>query len=242
MPGCVLDAGRTGRQCPSMLFDFTRLDARTRYKLLCATVAPRPIAWVSTMGQDGVPNAAPFSFFNVMGEDPALLVFSIGHRSLTDGKDTGQNIRARGEFVVNLVTENTVAAMNLTAADFLPHEDEFVLAELTPAPCLHIGVPRIMEARVSYECRLLQLIPVGAERTLTLGEALALHMDDGAVLDPQRAHIDQEALGLVGRMGGNFYCRASSFFELPRPTREDLLAIKNSRGNGSSTPPSGSSV
>ena len=228
-----------------MLFDFTRLDARTRYKLLCATVAPRPIAWVSTMDKDGVLNAAPFSFFNVMGDDPALLVFAIGHRSPADhplpgGKDTGENIRARGEFVVNLVTDGTLAAMNTTAADFPPHEDEFVHAGLTPAPSVHIAVPRIAQARASYECRLLQLIPVGAQRTLVLGEALALHIDDDAVQDAGRAHIDQAALGLVGRMGGNTYSRTASLFELERPKAEGLLATKNSRGNGSSTAPSGS--
>ena len=227
-----------------MLFDFTRLDARTRYKLLCATVAPRPIAWVSTMGPDGVLNAAPFSFFNVMGEDPALLVFAIGHRTpadqLTERKDTGENIRARGEFVVNLVTEDTVTAMNDTAADLLPHEDEFAHAGLTPAASVHIAVPRIAEARVAYECRLLQLIPVGAGRTIVLGEALALHVDDAAVLDPARAHIDLAALKLVGRMAGDAYCRTASLFELQRPTPDGLRATKHSRGNGSNTVPSGS--
>ena len=224
----------------SMLFDFTRLDTRTRYKLLCASVAPRPIAWVSTADRDGELNAAPFSFFNVMGDDPALLVFSIGHRSSRDSKDTGANIRARGEFVVNLVTSGVLHAMNITAANLPPDEDEFAHAGLTPAPCIHIGVPRIAEARVAYECRLLQLIPVGAERTLVLGEALAMHVDDAAVLDAERAYIDQAGLGLVGRMGGNSYCRADSLFELPPPTPADLLATKNSRGNGSSTPPPGS--
>ena len=228
-----------------MLFDFTTLDSRTRYKLLCATIAPRPIAWVSTMDRDGVLNAAPFSFFNVMGDDPALLVFSIGHRASTDpalapGKDTGANIRARGEFVVNLVTDSTLDAMNVTAADFQPHEDEFVHAGLTPARSVHIGVPRIAEARVAYECRLLQLIPVGADRTLVLGEAVALHMDDALVLDAGRAYVDQAKLGLIGRMGGNTYCRASSLFDLARPAADGLLATKNSRGNGRSTAPSGS--
>ena len=200
-----------------MQYDFTTLPARDRYKLLCATVGPRPIAWVSTMAADGTLNAAPFSFFNVMGEDPALLIFSIGHRAPGDGKDTGANIRAAREFVVNLVTDGVLDAMNVTAADFAPHEDEFRHAGLTPAPSLHIRTPRIAEARVAYECRLMQLLEVTPERTLVLGEAVAMHVDDALVLDPARCHIDQAALGLVGRMGGNTYCRTHDQFDLPRP-------------------------
>lgn len=206
-----------------MLYDFTTMRDRDRYKLLCATVGPRPIAWVSSMDAAGVLNAAPFSFFNVMGDDPALLVFSIGHRSHADGKDTGANIRARGEFVVNLVTDGTLDAMNVTAADFGPEEDEFAHAGLTPAPSLHIAVPRIREARVAYECRVWQLIPVGELRTLVLGEAVAMHVEDELVLDRERCHIDQAALGLVGRLGGNTYCRTHEQFELPRVQVADVV-------------------
>lgn len=205
-----------------MLYDFTTLDVRNRYKLLCATVAPRPIAWVSTMDAQGVLNAAPFSFFNVVCESPALLMFSIGHRAPGDGKDTGANIRATGEFVVNLVTDGTLDAMNTTAADFAPHEDEFAYAGLTPAPSVQIRPPRIQEARVAFECRLYQLLEIHAERTVVLGEVVAMHVDDGVVLDADRCHIDMAALGLIGRLGGNTYSRTHDLFDLPRPSMAEI--------------------
>jgi flavin reductase (DIM6/NTAB) family NADH-FMN oxidoreductase RutF len=116
-----------------MQFDIDKLDGKERYKVLGATVTPRPIAWMSTVGADGKLNAAPFSFFNVFGEDPAIVGFSILHRSETDRKDTGQNARLRQEFVVNLVSEDNLDKMNVAAIKFPPHLNEFSEAGLTPA-------------------------------------------------------------------------------------------------------------
>src|SRR5258706_15625713 len=124
-----------------MQFDFTEISREQRYKLLGATVVPRPIAWVSSLDADGKLNAAPFSFFNVFGEDPPVVGFSILHRSDKDVKDTGVNIRQRGEFVINLVSDETLDAMAISAIDFPPEVDEFAEANLTPAPSIRGAVP-----------------------------------------------------------------------------------------------------
>jgi len=198
-----------------MYFDFDRHTPLERYKLLSSTVTPRPIAWVSTMNAHGRPNAAPFSFFNVFAEDPATVGFAINHRSDTDRKDTGENVRLHGEFVVNLVGEATLEQMNVTAIEFGPEVDELAEAGLTPAPCTRVRVPRIAESPVSLECRLMQIIALGARRSLVLGEVLAMHLRDEAVLDRERLHVDTPRLKLVGRMQGHHYVRMADVFEMP---------------------------
>ena len=129
-------------------------------------MTPRPIAWVPTLNSDGrQPNAAPFSLFNVFGEDPPVVTFAILSRSLNDRKDTGKNIRQHGEFVVNLVSEDNLNRMNVTATDFEPGASEFDEAGLTPLPSLKIRTPRIAESLISLECRLMQIINLGQMRS-----------------------------------------------------------------------------
>lgn len=198
-----------------MYFEFSRFKPIERYKLLSSTVTPRPIAWVSTIDANGKPNAAPFSFFNVFAEDPPTLGFAINHRSDSDRKDTGENVRLQKEFVVNLVSADCVEQMNITAIEFGPAVDEFAEAGLTPAPSTLIRTPRIAESRVSFECRLMQIIALGTRRSLVLGEVLAMHVPDEAVLDAQRCWIDTERLQLVGRMHGHHYLRMADVFEMP---------------------------
>jgi flavin reductase (DIM6/NTAB) family NADH-FMN oxidoreductase RutF len=207
-----------------MLFEFHKLDRHQRYKLLGATVTPRPIAWVSTLDADGRLNAAPFSFFNVFGEEPAVVAFSILHRSGSDLKDTGDNIRARGEFVVNLVGEDNLAQMNISAIEFPPEIDEFAEAGITPVPSTHIETPRIAESNVSFECKLLQIIPLGDMRSLVLGEVIAMHVNDFAVIDAERCWIDTPKLQLVGRMHASSYARTTDLIELPRIQLEDWVS------------------
>jgi flavin reductase (DIM6/NTAB) family NADH-FMN oxidoreductase RutF len=199
-----------------MQFDLSTLDPLHRYKLLSSTVTPRPIAWVSTIDARGLPNAAPFSFFNVFGEDPPTLAFAIQHRSGTDRKDTGENVRSQGEFVVNLVSEDNVEKMNVCAIEFPPHVDEFAEAGLTAQASTLIRTPRIAESHVSFECRLMRIVELGEMRSLVLGEVLMIHVRDDAVLDAARCRIDTRRLALVGRMQGNSYVRSSEVFELPR--------------------------
>src|SRR5258708_8979357 len=117
-----------------MEFRFTEIDPKIRYKLLSATVTPRPIAWVSTLDEAGRTNAAPFSFFNAFGEDPATVGFSILHRPREDPKDTGRNIARSGEFVVNLVSDHNLQQMNLSAIEFGPDVHQFAVARLPPGP------------------------------------------------------------------------------------------------------------
>jgi len=212
-----------------MFFDFSRFEPLDRYKLLSSTVTPRPIAWVSTIDAQGKPNAAPFSFFNVFSEDPPTLGFAINHRSDTDRKDTGENARLQKEFVVNLVSADLVEQMNITAIEFGPAVNEFVEAGLTPAPSALIRTPRIAQSRVSFECRLMQIIALGTRRSLVLGEVLAMHVVDDAVLDAQRCRIDTPRLQLVGRMQGHHYLRMADVFEMPTISVDTWNAKRNPR-------------
>ncbi|NVN09628.1 flavin reductase family protein [Nguyenibacter vanlangensis] len=198
-----------------MIFDFTQLDAPLRYKLLGSTITPRPIAWVSSLDETEVANAAPFSFFNAFGEDPPVVGFSILSRSMHDRKDTGNNVRARGEFVVNLVSEETLEQMNVTAIDFGPGVSEFAEAGLTASPSIKIRTPRIAESRVALECKVMQIVELGPMRSLVLGEVLAMHIADDAVLNAERGYIDTPSLRIIGRAGPNSYVQTTQVIKLP---------------------------
>jgi flavin reductase (DIM6/NTAB) family NADH-FMN oxidoreductase RutF len=199
-----------------MLFDCAALPPENTYKLLVSTVVPRPIAWVTTLDAEGVPNAAPYSFFNAVCGAPPVVCIGIGPKK-PGLKDTGENIRRTGEFVVNLVPESAAAAMNITAIDFPPGVNELAEAGLTPVASTRVAPPRIAESPVAMECRLLQLIELGAGRAVVLGEVLAFQIEESCVLDPARCHIDTPRLGLIGRMhGAGWYARTTDRLEMPR--------------------------
>ncbi len=202
-----------------MKFDFTQISREMRYKLLGSTVVPRPIAWVSTIDREGRENLAPFSFFNVFGEDPPTVGFSILHRSGVDQKDTGRNIRERREFVVNLVSDDHLDRMAISAIDFAPEISEFSEAGILTAPSVYIATPRITDSRVSLECKLAQIIELGSMRSLVLGDVLMMHVADESVIDEQRGWIDTESLRLIGRMGPNRYVRTTDIVEKIVPAR-----------------------
>ena len=200
-----------------MLFDFASLSEPERYKLMVATVVPRPIAWVTSLDLEGRLNAAPYSFFNVMGGEPPILVIGIGGRAPGDAKDTGNNIRRTGQFVVNLVSAATAEAMVVTAIEFAPDVDELAEAGLTPAPSSHVKPPRIAESPVSFECERFAMMDFAPDRSLVIGRVLAAHIRDDCVLDAARCYVDTPKLDLVGRMhGGGWYARTTDRFELPR--------------------------
>jgi flavin reductase (DIM6/NTAB) family NADH-FMN oxidoreductase RutF len=209
-----------------MLFDFDTMPVGNRYKLLVSCVVPRPIAWVVSQDAAGVLNAAPYSFFNVFGEDPAVVAISVGPRPEGSAKDTLANIKALGEFTVCLVPEAALDQMNVTAADFAPGVDELAEAGLTTLPSTKIGPPRIAESPVAMECRLFQLVPIG-HHTMVLGQVHAMHIADAAVTDPVKCYIDTPALGLVGRMHGRgWYTRTTDRMEVPRITAAQWAARK----------------
>jgi flavin reductase (DIM6/NTAB) family NADH-FMN oxidoreductase RutF len=192
---------------------------REFYRILISTVAPRPIAWVSTL-HDGRLNLAPFSFFNAVSAKPPMLAFCPSLR-LVDGhsvpKDTLRNIRETGEFVVNVVTFAVADAMNLTSGDYDSSVDEFALAKLTTRPSQVVRPPQVAESPVSFECKLNRIIDFGTEApsgSLVIGEIVSLHLEDNVLKD---GRLDPDSLDLIGRMGGMQYSRTTERFDLKRP-------------------------
>ena len=208
-----------------MLFDFNQISATDRYKLLVSTVVPRPIAWVVTLDLHGALNAAPFSFFNVFSQDPPVVCIGIGGRAPGDIKDTGNNIRTTGQFVVNLVSVETASQMNVTAIDFPSQIDELSEAGLTTLPSHYVKPPRIAESPVALECERLQIIELNSDRAIIMGRVLAVHVRDDAVLDQARCYIDTPALHLIGRMHGRgWYSTTADRFEMDRIAVRDWEA------------------
>ena len=206
-----------------MEFNVSQLSVRDRHKLLSALVLPRPIAWVTSISSTGQVNAAPFSFFNLMGSDPAIVVLGIGNsdRGADQLKDTARNIETVKEFVIQLVTESLVGKMNQTATDFPSGVNELEMAGLTPAPSVQVKPPRIAESPVHMECRHVSTVDIGNTRVI-LGEVIQLQVAD-LYLDAATKHIDSGKLGLVGRMhGGGWYARTTDLFELDRVSYQDL--------------------
>jgi flavin reductase (DIM6/NTAB) family NADH-FMN oxidoreductase RutF len=204
-----------------MLFDFATIDARERYKLMVSTIVPRPIAWVVTQDLQGQLNAAPFSFFNALAGDPPVVGIGIGSHDPGRPKDTRRNIRDTGQFVVNLVSEETRERMNITAIEFEHEVSEAHEAGLTTVPSVFVKPPRITESPVSMECELIQIVELGKESGLVLGRILAMHVRDEFVIDPVKHHIDTPRLGLIGRMhGAGWYARTSDLFEMKRIPRD----------------------
>ncbi|MGF1595372.1 MAG: flavin reductase family protein [Acidimicrobiales bacterium] len=193
------------------------LDPTDRYKLLTGLVVPRPIGWIGTTDGAGHHNLAPYSFFQAVGSNPPIVLFSAG---VVGGheKDSLVNARASGEFTCNLVDMATAEAMNQSAAELGRTESEFDFAGLTPEPSVDIAAPRVAEARASFECRVVQVVELGEPPTVNVvvfGEVVRFHVDD-EVLDGTR--INHDALDAVGRMAGNGYATTRDRFELIRPT------------------------
>lgn len=199
-----------------MEIDFAQLKARERYKLLVGCVVPRPIALVSTVSLEGRTNAAPFSFFNAICDDPPAVAIGINTGSPGHVKDTLRNIRATGEFVVNLVDEPLAARMNVCGVDMPADVSEFDVAALIQAPSVKIRAPRVQEAPISMECRRIVTVEIGLGRNVVIGEVVFLHIRDELV-DVQRLHVHGERSGLIGRMHGlGWYARTTDLFDMPR--------------------------
>jgi flavin reductase (DIM6/NTAB) family NADH-FMN oxidoreductase RutF len=197
-----------------MQFDFGEMAPLERYKLLLATVLPRPIAWITTRDPAGAINAAPFSFFNVFGSDPATVGVGIGSKGPGEPKDTRANIRANEEFVVNLVSFQLAEEMRVTSIAFPRGVEEPKEAGLALVPSTRVGVPRIAAAPVSMECSFMQEVRLGSF-SLVLGRILFMHIRDDAVRDSEKLYVDAEKLDLIGRMEGGWYTRTQDRFEMP---------------------------
>jgi flavin reductase (DIM6/NTAB) family NADH-FMN oxidoreductase RutF len=213
----------------------SQLAHREFYNILISAVAPRPIAWVSSLSASGQPNLAPFSFFNAVCAKPPLLAFAPAMRSPKKSgaeagepagapagqpKDTLRNIRETGEFVISIVTYELAEAMNLTSGDYDAAINEFEVAKLASAPSKIVRPPRVAESPVSFECKLHQILdfnPGPGGGSLVIGEIVAIHVDDRHL---KEGRIDRNSLDLIGRMGGMQYTRTTERFEILRPKTE----------------------
>lgn len=211
-------AGKPG----TVTFDFAALSGRERYKLLIGAVVPRPIALVTSVDAQGRVNAAPFSFFNCLSADPAILALGVEYRPSGAQKDTGRNIRETLAFTVNIVSEALLAGMNICAVPFPPGTDELAAAGLTARPGVRVPCPWIAEAPAAFECRHHTTLGIGNSREIILGEVLYAHFREGIVDD--RLHVDPAALDAVGRMGGHGYATTRERFDLPTMTLEEFTA------------------
>jgi len=193
------------------------------YKLLIGCVVPRPIAWVSTVDADGVRNVAPFSFFMAITADPPTIAFSSSARALASGskkKDTLRNVETTGSFIVNMVDDALAEQMNVTSGEYAPEVDEFALAGLEAAPGVKVPAPRVAQAPVAMECRLVQTIPIGrGPNHLVIGEIVYFHVRDD-VYDPTTGRLDMYRLRPVGRLAGNLYSHIHDIFEMKRPVAD----------------------
>ena len=188
------------------------------YKLMVGLIVPRPVALVSTVDKDGVPNVAPFSFFNGVGSNPPTVLFCPALRSSGDKrKDTLRNVEQTGEFVINIVSDSIAAAANATAADVGPEVDEFLLAGLTAIPSEAVRAPRVAESPAQFECKLLQIVFTGeapGAGVVVLGEIVRVHV--AAHLE-HNFRVDPAGLDAVGRMAGNTWVHTRERFDLERP-------------------------
>jgi flavin reductase (DIM6/NTAB) family NADH-FMN oxidoreductase RutF len=192
------------------------------YKLMIGAIVPRPIAFVSTLSREGVPNLAPFSFFTAASANPPVVCFAPMVRG-TDGqqKDTLRNVQETGEFVINIVSEDFAEKMNICSAEYPPEVDEWIQCGLTPLPSDCVKPPRVAESRFQMECKLVQIVtvstlPLGGN--LVLGEVVRFHVADELFEDYR---IDPDKLRAIGRMGGPTYTRTTDRFDLQRPQLEN---------------------
>lgn len=201
----------------NMEIDLPNLPPADRYKLITSVVVPRPIAWVTSQSASGTVNAAPFSFFNVFGSKPPLVVLGIGNRPDTgEPKDTVLNIKASGEFVIHTVSETQAETMVKTSTSLPREESEIAAYGLSTNPSVKVAPPRIAGAAVALECQLHSIQEIGQNR-LIVAKVLHAAIDD-ACYDSKTGYVDTEAMHLVGRMHGpSGYCKTDALFEIERP-------------------------
>jgi flavin reductase (DIM6/NTAB) family NADH-FMN oxidoreductase RutF len=201
-----------------MLLDFTKLPPRVVYGWMTSVIAPRPIAWVSTISADGRTNLAPFSFFQGVTSNPPTLMFVPVNNRDGQPKDTVRNLRQVPEFVVNVVPYALAEPMNASAATLPYGESEFEKFNIATTPSTKVRPPRVAAAPVAFECALHQIVDIGEgplAAHVVFGRIHLVHVSD-AVLGPD-GRIDSGKLDVIGRMSGDWYCRTTERFTLKRP-------------------------
>lgn len=201
-----------------MKIDPKELNAKKAHDILTDIVMPRPIAFVSTIGEDGIHNLAPYSYFTAISHRPMILGFSLSRKKNGVKKDTLVNIESTKEYVINVVTEDLAISMNKAAAAYPPHVDEFEKAGLTPIKADLTKAPLMEESPVNMECRLIQILEFGDEPEYTnfvIGEVVRIHIKEAFIIDGQ---IQPKKLKLIGRLGGggSAYCRTTDIFNIKR--------------------------
>ncbi|MBR9853468.1 MAG: flavin reductase family protein [Algicola sp.] len=208
--------------------DPTKIPQPELYSILSTAVAPRPICFASTIDTEGNVNLSPYSFFNVFSSNPPVMVFS-PTRSGRDNslKHTHQNVVEVPEVVINVVNHKMVEQMSLSSTAYAKGVNEFVKAGFTQVPSLKVKPPRVAEAPVSFECRVLEVVELGqipGAGNLVIAQVDMIHINDEYLTGDE---LDTEKLDLVGRMGGNWYIRAikDSLFEVPKPIRTQGIGV-----------------
>lgn len=201
-----------------MRIDVSQASPHNIYNLLIGLVAPRPIAWITSLDRQGRLNAAPFSAYNYLCTDPPIVGVGVTNRPGEPmvGKDTAQNIRATGEFVVNVVTDDLAEPMNICAIDFPKGVNELEQAGLTTAESMIVKTPRIAQAHAALECREFSSTEIGRSRII-LGQVVAFYVDD-KFIDLAGPYIKADELHAIGRMNGlgAYVHTRDAMFQMPR--------------------------
>ena len=210
-----------------MNFEMEKTPTRQVYNLLIGLVAPRPIAWVTSMDETGRLNAAPFSAYNYLCTDPPIVGMGVTNRPgrAAVPKDTARNIRRTGQFVINVVTEDLIQQMNICATDFPAEVGELEMAGLTTAPSSVVKIPRIAQAHAALECTEFTTMEIGRSRII-LGRVVAIYVEDQFVVpehDGAGPYIKAEELHAIGRMNGlgSYVHTRDSFLSVPRISYEE---------------------
>jgi flavin reductase (DIM6/NTAB) family NADH-FMN oxidoreductase RutF len=200
-----------------MTFDPNELEASAIYKLLTGSIIPRPIGWISSISEDGINNLAPFSYFNMLGDDPPHVMFST-RRDNNKNKDTLNNVLATKQFVVNMVTEEVVEQMNTTSQSIPADESEFDLAGVTPVPSVIVKPMRVKESKINFECELVHHYFLEGHQQggacVVIGRIVMMHCDDSILLDDYK--INLETYKPVARLSGSNYSKVGEIFSIKR--------------------------
>jgi flavin reductase (DIM6/NTAB) family NADH-FMN oxidoreductase RutF len=209
-----------------MRLDTASLGANEAFRLLSSAVVPRPIAWLTTLNQNGSVNLAPFSFFNAVSSEPPMIAVSIEDRSPNEDKDSLANIKRTGSFVSHVVTETLLEATVTSAIEFPSEVSEAEAVGLKLVSSHHIAVPRLLEAPVSMECKLETLLRVGTAATLVIAKVVCFHLQDELY---KNGRIDSTQLQAVGRMSGSAFAKTCDVVSIPTPSYDSWLEKTKAR-------------